>query len=194
MRGRAFFGGGGFFGPRLGQAEGVIPVGCSTMTSEAWMSASKQMGDTWVAFGKKTLNGLCAIVTYPDGQKEFLQECVFPDGTTSGMSGAPGEFENTPRCAEIWDNICRSKPPGSPGYEQCGQEAPTPPPVEMPEPLPDPDPDPLPDPIPAQLPRAPELVQLPPGVPPGRCNPEAWTRSYPIRPTLGRVRLMKGRF
>jgi hypothetical protein len=101
---------------------GAPPPGCRQMTPEEWAAAEKSMTDSWVASGKSTQMGLCAVVTYPGQEPQFMQQCFHPDGGSGGTSGAASSFgdsEFPPSCEEIWKRFCQSVKPGEYSYEAC---------------------------------------------------------------------------
>jgi hypothetical protein len=135
MKRASLFGGGFFSGPRIGQAS--LPPGCLKLTSEEWAAAEKAMTDKWTASGKNTLDGLCAVVTFPGSPPNFLQQCVYPDGGAGGTSGELSAFEGDafpPSCEEGWRKVCETRKPGDVGYDACQQA--TVPPAPAPSPAP----------------------------------------------------------
>jgi hypothetical protein len=196
--------------PRIHELPDVPPLppvaGCPVMTLDEYAAASARLASEWVDSGKSVLRGICAVVTYDSGD-ELMQECMYPDGNTGGLSGG---LTMMPKggvlsCEDIWyKNTCPTLKPGDPGYDKCGfAPPPTTPsePAEQPSELPDMDiwrgPESAPGPGPAPKPTpTPPLVTviIPlPSPAPSPCDAGTWLRSRPA-PTLGRVTLRRGLF
>jgi hypothetical protein len=111
---------------RLGQEKLMLP-GCDAMTEEEWTAQVAQVEAAWNASGKSTLHGVCAVITLPDGEAEVRQQCRFPNGKASGVSGKVSSLpaDGMAPCEDFWYNgICPTLKEGELGYDKCQQTAP----------------------------------------------------------------------
>lgn len=127
------------------------------MTPEEFDAISTEKQAAWDAGGRSTLDGVCAIVSYPSGP-EYRQHCWYPNGnqgSSSGGADSPAVAQMI-SCQENWARICQA--PVAEGGEQgnpaCPGAAPAPapaPPPEEPAPAPPPAP-PVPEgPVPISI-------------------------------------------